>query len=103
MITMEKLIASTSEGTDILADSIIALMKKAYESGYESGYSDGRNDRRGLLVDDGLDIAFRDGQQEGYVRGLEDGYDEACMDLTDDDPGSSLYEEEQEETDCPWA
>ena len=31
MITMEKLISSTNEGTDILADSIISLMKKAYE------------------------------------------------------------------------
>ena len=85
MITMEKLISSTNEGADILADSIISLMKKAYECGYEEGYAAGHSERRGLLADDELDTAFRDGQQEGYSRGLEDGYDEACMELTDDD------------------
>lgn len=94
MITMEKLISSTNEGTDILADSIISLMKKAYECGYEEGYAAGHSERRGLLADDELDTAFRDGQQEGYSRGLEDGYDEACMDLTDDDLGSSLDEDD---------
>lgn len=102
MITMEELITSSGESTDILADSIIALMKRAYESGYESGYVAGRKDRKGLLMDDELDAAFMDGQQEGYARGLEDGYDEGCMDLTDDDPGSSLYEEEAAASDCPW-
>lgn len=85
MITMEKLIAGHDESTDILADSIIALMKRAYESGYEEGYAAGHSERRGLIRDDELDTAFRDGQQEGYARGKEDGYDEACMDLTEDD------------------
>lgn len=28
--------------------------------------------------------------EEGYARGHEDGYDQACMDLTDDDLGSKL-------------
>ena len=93
MITMEKLVAGHNEGADILADSIIALMQRAYESGYEEGYAAGHSERRGLLGDDELDTAFRDGRQEGYARGLEDGYDEACMDLTDDDLGSEDYED----------
>ena len=94
MITMEKLISSTNEGADILADSIISLMKKAYECGYEEGYAAGHSERRGLLADDELDAAYRDGEQAGYIAGREDGYDEACMDLTDDDLGSSLDEDD---------
>ena len=100
MITMEKLISSTNEGTDILADSIISLMKKAYECGYEEGYAAGHSERRGLLADDELDTAFRDGEQAGYIAGREDGYDEACMDLTDNDLGSSLEEEDENCGEC---
>jgi len=85
MIAIEKLINTNNESADLLADSIIALMRKAYENGYEEGYAAGHSERKGLLTDYDLDAAFKDGQQEGYSRGLEDGYDEACMDLTDDD------------------
>lgn len=84
MITLEKMISESEESSDALADAIIALMKRAYERGYERGYAEGRV-RRGLLADDDLDVAFKNGQQEGYLRGKEDGYDEACMDMTDDD------------------
>lgn len=84
MITLEEMISGSEEGSYALADAIIALMKRAYNNGYERGYAAGR-ERRGLLADEDLDIAFKDGQQAGYLRGKEDGYDEACMDLTDDD------------------
>ena len=89
MITLEEMISGSEESSDALADAIIALMKRAYERGYERGYAEGRV-RRGLLADDDLDVAFKNGQQEGYLRGKEDGYDEACMDLTGDDLGSKV-------------
>lgn len=51
---------------------------------------------------------------EAYIRGYEDGYDQACMDLTDDDLGSSQDDQKPEygymneddkpvyKKDCPW-
>ncbi len=56
------------------------------------------------LAETELKAAFEGGQLEGYTRGVEDGYDEACMDLTDDDLGSNLDEEGliRKKADCPW-
>lgn len=55
---------------------------------------------------------------EAYIRGYEDGYDQACMDLTDDDLGSCRDDQKPDstgspigdyrdgvgawQTDCPW-
>lgn len=58
MIKLEKMLEDTNPNTDIAADIILSLMKRA------------------------------------YIAGREDGYDEACMDLTDDDLGSSLDEDD---------
>lgn len=51
---------------------------------------------------------------EAYIRGYEDGYDQACMDLMDDDLGSCRDDQKPEygymneddkavyQADCPW-
>lgn len=101
MITLEKLISGQGEiSADALADAIIALMQRAYAKGHEAGYEEGFHDGAKPLTDKEILEAFEQGQEEGYARGREDGYDEACMDLTDDDPGSSLHEEEMTATGC---
>ena len=58
------------------------------------GTAKGKGGKEQVMTDKEISEAFEEGQEDGYARGREDGYDEACMDLTDDDPGSSLYEEE---------
>ena len=92
MIKLEKMLEDTNPNTDIAADIILSLMKRAYIAGREDGYEQGFNDCKNPLADAELDAAYRDGEQAGYIAGREDGYDEACMDLTDDDLGSSLDE-----------
>ena len=122
MITIEKMLGGINPDADNKADVIISLMKAAYRAGHEAGYEQGFNDCKNPLADSELDAAFKDGYDAGYITGREDGYDEGCMDLTDDDPGSTLDEEEAPcrgcfgasfndcdtcrkntaEPDCPW-
>lgn len=89
MITMENLIAGSDEGAEMQADTIIALMKRAYESGYERGHAAGQSERKTMSISVDLS-AIAEATEEGYTKGHEDGYDQACMDLTDDDLGSKL-------------
>lgn len=100
MIKLEKMLEDTNPNTDIAADIILSLMKRAYIAGREDGYEQGFNDCKNPLADAELDAAYRDGEQAGYIAGREDGYDEACMDLTDDDLGSSLEEEGENCGEC---
>ena len=60
------------------------------------------------LNSSGLEITVAKDLKAAYRRGLEDGYDLACMELTDDDPGTD-YEEVKEaydgipcSVDCGW-
>lgn len=89
MIEMENLLSRNDEGTEMQADITIALMKRAYESGYERGYIAGQNERKAMSIS--VDLrAIAEATEKGYTRGREDGYDQACMDFTDDDLGSKL-------------
>lgn len=89
MIEMENLLSRDDEGAEMQADITIALMKRAYESGYERGYIAGQNERKTMSISVDLS-AIAEATEKGYARGHEDGYDQACMDLTDDDLGSKL-------------
>lgn len=76
------------------------------QTGLEKGYAD----EIIALVNDKGDSEV----SEAYIRGYEDGYDQACMDLTDDDLGSSQEDQKPEcgymneddkpvyKKDCPW-
>lgn len=99
MITMENLIAGSDEGAEMQADTIIALMKRAYESGYERGYAAGQSERKAMSISVDLS-AIAEATEKGYARGLEDGYNEGVMDLVEVDgyeearDGEILREEE---------
>ena len=76
------------------------------QTGIEASYAD----EMIALVNDQGDTTV----SEAYIRGYEDGYDQACMDLMDDDLGSSQDEQKPEggymneddkavyQADCPW-
>lgn len=76
------------------------------QTGIEASYAD----EMIALVNDQGDTAA----SEAYIRGYEDGYDQACIDLMDDDLGSSQDEQKPEggymneddkavyQADCPW-
>ena len=83
MIKLEKMLGDTDPNTDIAADIILSLMKRAYIAGHEDGYEQGFADCKNPLADAELDSAFKDGYDAGYIRGHEDGYDEGVMDLVE--------------------
>lgn len=76
------------------------------QTGIEEGYAD---EMIALVNDKGDSEA-----SEAYIRGYEDGYDQACMDLMDDDLGSCRDDQKPEygymneddkpvyKKDCPW-
>lgn len=68
MIKLEKMLEDTNPNTDIAADIILSLMKRAYIAGREDGYDEGVMD---LVEVDGYDEAF-----DNALRTINEVYEE---------------------------
>lgn len=68
MIKLEKILGDSNPNTDIAADIILSLMKRAYIAGREDGYDEGVMD---LVEVDGYDEAF-----DNALRTINEVYEE---------------------------